>query len=210
MQGGSRKWGLSEPPEPPPLLRTWLIISIPVQSQTCVLTWLIHIIWYLLQSSTSKSRNHLHRAVQVSGAAFTHLQFAAFCATAVLQGVNSTQRPHFPPPVPTQPHPAACLGSISGLVVWLQLGVILSSHADEMHLVLMKCCSHLISLLRNAKSAVLFSLILTNSPQLLVLHYWARHRDGFISLVSRVCVFKESDLFNVNAVCFTQLVLYIR
>ena len=37
-------------------------------------------------------------------------------------------------------------------------------------------------ILRNANSAVSFSLILSNSPHLLELHYWALLGDGFISL----------------------------
>ena len=37
-------------------------------------------------------------------------------------------------------------------------------------------------MLRNANSAVLFSLILSNSPNFLELHYWALLGDGFISL----------------------------
>ena len=39
-----------------------------------------------------------------------------------------------------------------------------------------------IYMLRNANSAVLFSLILSNSPHFLELHYWAPLGDGFISL----------------------------
>ena len=37
-------------------------------------------------------------------------------------------------------------------------------------------------MLRNANSAVLFSLIMSNSPHFLELHYWALLGDGFISL----------------------------
>ena len=37
-------------------------------------------------------------------------------------------------------------------------------------------------MLRNANSAVSFSLILSNSPHFLELHYWALPGDGFISL----------------------------
>ena len=39
-----------------------------------------------------------------------------------------------------------------------------------------------IYMLRNANSAVLFSLILSNPPHFLELHYWALLGDGFISL----------------------------
>ena len=39
-----------------------------------------------------------------------------------------------------------------------------------------------IYMLRNANSAVSFSLILSNSPHFLELHYWALLGDGFISL----------------------------
>ena len=39
-----------------------------------------------------------------------------------------------------------------------------------------------IYMLRNANKAVLFSLILSNSPHFLELHYWALLGDGFISL----------------------------
>ena len=39
-----------------------------------------------------------------------------------------------------------------------------------------------IYMLRNANSAVSFSLILSNSPYFLELHYWALLGDGFISL----------------------------
>ena len=42
-------------------------------------------------------------------------------------------------------------------------------------------------ILRNANSAVSFSLILSNSPHFLELHYWALLGDGFISL--SCCVF---------------------
>ena len=38
------------------------------------------------------------------------------------------------------------------------------------------------NMLRNANSAVSFSLILSNSPNLLELHYWGLLGDGFISL----------------------------
>ena len=38
-----------------------------------------------------------------------------------------------------------------------------------------------INMLRNANSAVLFSLILSSSPHFLKLHYWAPLGDGFIS-----------------------------
>ena len=39
-----------------------------------------------------------------------------------------------------------------------------------------------IYMLRNANSAVLFSLIMSNSPHFLELHYWVLLGDGFISL----------------------------
>ena len=44
-----------------------------------------------------------------------------------------------------------------------------------------------IYMLRNANSAVLFLLILSNSPLFLELHYWALLGGGFISLSRHVC-----------------------
>ena len=82
-----------------------------------------------------------------------------------------------------------------------------------------------IYMLRNTNSAVSFSLILSNSPHFLELHYWALLGDGFISLSCsvfvllknlvcscptrrQVCVLYPVDVHNVNAWGYVILLLW--
>ena len=59
-----------------------------------------------------------------------------------------------------------------------------------------------IYMLRNANSALLFSLILSNSPHFFELHYWALHGDRFISLSCPVFAHLNNIVCSFHTRCY--------
>ena len=59
-----------------------------------------------------------------------------------------------------------------------------------------------IYMLRNANSALLFSLILSNSPHFFELHYWALHGDRFISLSCPVFALLNNIVCSFHTRCY--------
>ena len=57
-------------------------------------------------------------------------------------------------------------------------------------------------MLRNANSAVLFSLIMSNSPHFLELHYWALLGDGLISLSYSVFALLNNIVCSFHTRCY--------
>ena len=91
------------------------------------------------------------------------------------------------------------IGCISYVVMWTIMSLSAASCEQGVSPSISKCCRNItplsiaqvtclsfdivtIYMFRNANGAVLFSLIMSNSPHFLELHYWALLGDGFISL----------------------------